>query len=248
MSTIDFPLINPWRLDSLTERMSEPEQSLQDQREAVLNEAQLKKSQFPSVTKILQQSMSDQAKQNLERWKSNLIADIGEVAFVEYQRNLFARGSALHRSIAKKLQQQPITPKDIPRLIEGLWTSLEHVFPHVDQVRLIEQHLSHPFLMYKGVADCVGLYDDELLLIDWKTSSKAKPSLFNLYDEPIQAVAYLGALNYDRQFGYQVDKMALVIAYEDGQPATVHRMSTVHCRDYWKQWLARLKLYHELTV
>ena len=38
---------------------------------------------------------------------------------------------------------------------------------------------------------------NELCLIDWKTSSKPKPSIGDLYDYPLQTAAYLGAVNHD---------------------------------------------------
>lgn len=245
LSVIDFPLINPWRQDNLRDRMSESEVEFQQKRELILKKASVMPSSFPSVSKVLQVSMSETAKANLERWKSGMIEKLGEVGFIEYQRNLFARGSTLHRSIAQRLQGEAIA--EVPKIIDGLWLSLNHVFPNIHEVKVIEQRIAHPFLCYKGIVDCVAVYENELVLIDWKTSSKEKPTLFNLYDEPLQAVAYMGALNYDKTFNYQVDKMALVIAYEDGSPATVHKMSTLHCKDYWKQWLARLKVYYDVT-
>jgi len=245
VSLIDFPILNPWREEELKNRMLETEEEFLAKREKVLENASLPASKFPSVTKILQTSMSEQGKANLERWKAGMVKKLGEVGFIQYQRSLFERGSAFHGAIEKKLSGTELT--EIPQIIDGLWKSLEHVFPKVHEVRLIEKPTNHPFLCYKGVIDCVAMYDNELVLIDWKTSSREKPSLFHLYDEPIQAAAYMGALNFDKQFKYQVERMALVFAYEDGTPATVHQMSETHCRDYWKQWLARLKTYHDLV-
>lgn len=239
---LNFPLLNPWRLGIPTTGLDNTEEEFQRKRADILD-SKFPASGFPSVSKILQGSQTEMAKENLNRWKLKMTEELGEVGFIEHQRKLFHRGSLLHRSLALLLENQ--TEPKISPVIKNLWESLRPVLPNISNVRVIERHISHPFLCYKGVVDCVAVYERQLCLIDWKTSSKQKPTLSNLFDEPLQAAAYLGALNYDRSIDYQVVQVALIIAYEDGQPAQVHRLSHSHCRDYWKIWLGRLKTYWE---
>lgn len=241
---MSFPLLNPWRIGPTKNVMKETEEAAQGKRSKVLDKL-FPVSNFPSVTRVLQATMDDSAKSALARWKEKMIQDMGEVPFIQHQRKIFYRGSLLHRNIALKLKS-PTVELQIPDEINGFWNSLSHVFPEVSEVKFMENRVSHPFLCYSGVADCVAEMDGNLVLIDWKTSSRPKPELSNLYDEPIQAVSYAGAVNFDHALSqFHLEKVVIIIAYEDGSPADMHKLSHSHCRDYWKLWLMRLKKYWE---
>ncbi|KAI1287658.1 Mitochondrial genome maintenance exonuclease 1 [Halotydeus destructor] len=239
-SVLNFPLLNPWRSGQLHESLTGTEAEFQFKREGVLDDT-FPVSKFPSVSKILQTTQSDMARENLDKWKKGMIEKLGDVGFINHQRRLFYRGQLFHRHIAAQLKGEKL--EKIPPEIEQLWSSLGDVWSNISDVQALEQPVTHPFLCYKGILDCVALYEGDLVVIDWKTSSKQKPSLYELYDEPVQAAAYLGALNYDKNVEYQVDKMTVIVAYDDGQPATVHRISHRNSTDYWRVWLDRLKTY-----
>lgn len=241
-----FPLLNPWRIGhSKISGMMETEADAQMKRSKVLDKL-FPSSNFPSVTRVLQATMEDSAKSALARWKEKMITDMGEVPFIQHQRKIFNRGSLLHKNIATKLTS-PQAGIQVPNEIHGFWESLSHVFPEISEVKIMEHRVKHPFLCYSGVADCVAIMNDDLVLIDWKTSSRPKPDLSYLYDEPIQAVSYAGAVNFDHDLcKFHLEKVVIVIAYEDGSPADVHQLSHSHCRDYWKLWLLRLQNYFKI--
>lgn len=187
---LSFPLLNPWRIEQFSGDLKETEEEAQRKRSLLLDSA-FPPTNFPSVTRVLQSTMTETSVAALDNWKSKMTSQLGEVGFIEHQRKLFHRGSILHRNIALRLTQKE-PDREVPEEIQGYWESLSHVFPQISGVRGMERHVTHPFLCYKGVADCIATYENDLVLIDWKTSSRPKAGLSSLYDEPIQAVAYAG--------------------------------------------------------
>ncbi|XP_045623045.2 mitochondrial genome maintenance exonuclease 1 [Procambarus clarkii] len=196
---------------------------------------------LPSVRKILEQTMPQSNKIMLEKWKAKMIRELGEEGFQQYQKGLLDRGMLLHGCIQSELSGVTPLTEDMPSL-GGLWTSLKQVLPNVSDVNVLESRLIHPHLHYQGSVDCVGFYRGTPMLIEWKTASKPKLSLKSMFDDPLQVVAYLGALNFDTNYKlpYNVDSALLVVAYDTGLPAHTHFLSKDQCEHYWKMWCSRL--------
>lgn len=83
--------------------------------------------------------------------------------------------------------------------------SVEHVLRDIGKVIAMETAVAHFELGYMGTFDCLAEYQGQLCLIDWKTSTRLKPSLADCYDYPLQAVAYAGAINQDPNIDLKVN-------------------------------------------
>ncbi|XP_074603026.1 mitochondrial genome maintenance exonuclease 1-like [Brevipalpus obovatus] len=235
-----FPVLNPWRTVRMKSSQHPEELELNNRRNLILKENQVTLEDFPSVTRIIGATMSIKSRTILKRWKIKMINQLGEDGFQEYQRKVFRRGKNLHKNIQLHLMKKNDSVV-IDNELEPYWASLSSVLPRVTEPKLLEEMISHPFLCYKGIVDCVARLDKKLSLIDWKTSSREKPTFDHLYDEPLQVAAYVGALNYDRQTHFQVKNVAIVVVYEDGRPADVHQLTGRDLQASWLKWLTRLQ-------
>ncbi|XP_010867756.1 mitochondrial genome maintenance exonuclease 1 [Esox lucius] len=200
----------------------------------------------PSVTRILQQTLSPEQQFFLERWRKRMIAQLGEEGFKEYSQNLFRQGKLFHIAVENvlPLKTEEKAP-EVPAEVEGYMESIRHVMDDIRGVRAIESRVLHNKLGYLGIVDCVALYRGVLCVIDWKTSERSKPFLDNTYDNPLQVAAYVGALNNDVNYNYQVENGLIVVAYKDGSPAHPHLLSSDQVLQYWERWLVRLEEYSE---
>lgn len=210
------------------------------------------RSDVPSVTRILKQTISTEQMFYLERWKRRMIQELGEDGFREYSQNLFKQGKMFHSVLedflisgVKWTDRDPSEMSQYPPEVRGYMESVSHILEDIREVRAIESTVQHNTLNYLGIVDCVARYRGVLCVIDWKTSEKPKPFISNTYDNPIQVAAYVGALNTDANYKYQVENGLVVVAYKDGSPAHAHKMSDELMLDYWKTWLLRLEDYHE---
>ncbi|XP_054712203.1 mitochondrial genome maintenance exonuclease 1-like [Uloborus diversus] len=199
----------------------------------------------PSVSSILEKTMPSERALILKQWKEKMINTLGEEGFQKYQSELLQNGSSLHNTINNYLTVGSEADLVIRDENFGHWKSLKGVLPLIKEVKLLEEHIFHPFLCYRGVIDCFATYKNHLVVIDWKTSKKPKMDVKSLYDMPLQIAAYVGALNFDPRFQYLVSKGLIVVAYDTGIHATVHFISEKAMKEYWNQWLNRVTLYWE---
>lgn len=201
----------------------------------------------PSVSTILQQTMPLKSVQALEKWKVRLVEQLGMEGFQNYQAELLRVGRTLHQAIERFLSRKSLDEFQVDDSIVGYWRSLQTVLSDVSNVVLQEQPVEHPFLFYRGVLDCVANYRGVPMLIEWKTSQRPKPSVEDTFDNPLQAAAYVGALNFTEKLNFQVTNVAIVVAYSSGAPADVHLLDDKLTADYWDKWLMRFSKFSLLV-
>jgi len=202
----------------------------------------------PSVSKILRETMSEENRRVLANWEARMIKELGVQGFKDYQQQTFARGHAIHswmEQFLSTMEKPQVETKD--EVTHRHIQSISNLLPSIGDVKVIESATFHSQLNYCGIIDCVARVGDTLFLIDWKTSEKAKPDIKSLYDNPLQIVAYLGALNSDPAYSSLkgLSEGAVVVLYNSGYPAVIHKLSRPSVKQLWKTWLQRLQLYNQ---
>uniref|UniRef100_A0A8C5RN61 Mitochondrial genome maintenance exonuclease 1 n=1 Tax=Laticauda laticaudata TaxID=8630 RepID=A0A8C5RN61_LATLA len=207
----------------------------------------LQKNNWASVTSVLHQTMPAEQAFYLERWKQQMILKLGKEGFEEYVKHTFQKGKNFHATMKALLLAKGNVVKEQKEdtSISSYIMSVKHVLQDITGIRALESAVQHEALYYQGLTDCIADYRGQLCLIDWKTSEKPKPFLQNTYDNPLQIAAYIGAINHDRNYDFQVNCGLLVVAYNDGSPAHSHFMSFELCSQYWDKWLLRLEEFKE---
>ncbi|KAG7334299.1 hypothetical protein KOW79_002706 [Hemibagrus wyckioides] len=238
-------LKNPWPLLNDAKRVLDAE-NIEGSMSRIKLQRASEHASIPSVTAILQKTMSVQQTFYLERWKKRMIAELGVEGFKEYTNHLFTQGKLLHVAVEEILTGEKDLNEDGKCLenVSGYLQSISGVLEDVTGVKAIESVVLHKPLQYLGIVDCVAIYKNSLCVIEWKTSEKPKPFLHNTYDNPLQVVAYIGALNSDRNYNFQVDSGLIVIAYKDGSPAHTHFLKAEQVMQFWDKWLFRLEEYN----
>ncbi|CAG9101514.1 unnamed protein product [Plutella xylostella] len=199
--------------------------------------------QFPSVTLILNKTMTGESMANLEKWKKEKIAEVGEEEFKRFYEAQMAVGSKFHTTL-KNYFTQPQSQLRIEKDVEGVWNSVGNVLKSISSPKAIESNVVHPVLKYRGIFDAIADYEDKPTLIEWKKSDKPRKSIALTYDNPVQLAAYFGAVCNDLNYKhFNIRDALLVIAYTDGSKADAYHFSTDRLREHWAQWLIRLETY-----
>ncbi|KOB72415.1 Mitochondrial genome maintenance exonuclease 1 [Operophtera brumata] len=174
--------------------------------------------QYPSVTLILNKTMTEESAKTLEKWKQERIAEMG----LEEFNRFYEVGTKFHSTL-KNYFTQPRSELRIEKDVEGVWTSVADVLKHISSPKAIESNVVHPLLK------------DKPTLIEWKKSDKPRKSIALTYDNPVQLAAYFGAVCNDLNYKHLNVRDALL--------ADAYHLSTDKLRSHWAQWLSRLEQY-----
>uniref|UniRef100_A0A672MQI9 Mitochondrial genome maintenance exonuclease 1 n=1 Tax=Sinocyclocheilus grahami TaxID=75366 RepID=A0A672MQI9_SINGR len=167
-----------------------------------------------------------------ERYSSLVILIFFIIAFLKHLLihlcdvlDIFRLGKLLHAAIEDTFTQETSSEEDheCPAEVTGEIESVSNVLNDIAGARLICNHHA----------------------LFFNTSEKPKPFLRHTYDNPLQVAAYMGALNSDHNYNYQVENGLIVVAYKDGSPAHAHFLNSEQIMPFWEKWLLRLEEYRK---
>uniref|UniRef100_A0A915DC48 PD-(D/E)XK endonuclease-like domain-containing protein n=1 Tax=Ditylenchus dipsaci TaxID=166011 RepID=A0A915DC48_9BILA len=218
---------------------------------------------LPSVTFIEGCTSSKEA---LYLWQKNYILNTSEAIFRKDCLERMNRGTFLHSVIQRLLGELKETGKYSSinsnlmeqveaKKISGYYSSILPFLQEVKQnVLMCTELMTYSIpLCYKGKFDAIIEWEGKLTLVDWKTISGAsvkshreeESNLDDLYGNPAQVAAYVGAVNSDPAFAHlpKISQAAIVQVFEDGRTANVVHMSEDQIKDCFQDYLTSLNTF-----
>lgn len=186
--------------------------------------------ELPSVTTVL----SYQPNESLDRWK----ASIGETEAKRIASRAAHRGTYIHSMCESLLKGTEPPPKNL--FYTEMWQNFKPLVEQIGVVNALEAPLYSKYLGVAGTVDCVGVWNDRLSIIDFKTSSKVK----NAEDIPsyfMQCAAY--AVMWEELTKRPITQLVVLMAIED-ENAKVF----VEHRDSWiRNFMSLREAYRKET-
>ncbi len=166
--------------------------------------------EYPSITTVL----SSYNKQAIYEWRQR----VGEEEANRVSRKASNRGTKLHNTVEKYLlnEMSPLQMHSMMPDTKELFLKLKPILDEkVNNIYGIEQPLFSDKLQVAGRCDCIGEWDNQISIIDWKTANynKEKNQIANYF---MQATAY--AEMFGERTGIEINQIVIAIAVENEQP------------------------------
>lgn len=160
---------------------------------------------LPSITSVISHRNRDKFK----AWRKK----VGEQEANNITRKATHRGTDAHTLIEEYLNNADTFSKVLP-LSEFLFKQAKPTLNRINNILCQEQALWSFELGIAGSVDCIAEFDDELAIIDFKTSAKPKPREW-IEDYFVQCAAYACML-YEMK-GIMVKKFVIIMTCENGE-------------------------------
>ena len=123
-----------------------------------------------------------------------------------------SRGTDMHTLTENYLKNAELPP--VQPLAEFLFKISKSKLKHINNIHALEGSLYSKQLGIAGTVDCIAEYENELAIIDFKTSKKPKPREW-IDHYFVQCMAY-GCMLYELT-GIPVKKLVIIMACENGE-------------------------------
>ena len=187
---------------------------------------------FPSITTILQKTMSIEKKESLQNWKDKEVA-------AEYITSEAATiGTETHKLIENYINDVRQTD-EVRLLTVAHFNNLIPFLQKIDDVHGPELRLYSNTMKLAGTSDCIAKYDGELSIIDYKTKRSNQKEEW-MTDHFIQGTAY--AEMFKELTGIEVKQIVILVSSEKNS-----RMEFVkNTKDYKDLLTQRLNQYYDI--
>ena len=190
-------------------------------------------SSFNSVTTVLK-VLSEDA---IQAWRRRVGEDVANKIGVRAAN----RGTAVHSIIERYLDNNTEYDKDVMPDVLSTFKDVQPILDEsISEILGLEAPLYSKHLKLAGRVDCVGVFNDKLSIIDFKTSRKLKKKEW-IHNYFAQASAY--AIMFEERTGIPVPQLVILIAVDNEKPQVF-----IEKRDDWTDLLFKAKQIYESRV
>ena len=140
---------------------------------------------------------------------------VGEEVANEVMRAAADRGSKVHKIIENCLSNKPENDLvgNYGELAARMFSQMVPALDKIDRIRALEKGLYSTRFGIAGRVDCIAEYDNELTVIDFKTSTRKRDERNETH--LVQASFY--SLAWEERTGEKVNQIAILTTTEDGK-------------------------------
>jgi genome maintenance exonuclease 1 len=172
-------------------------------------------TKLPSVTTVL----GVQKKQAIMEWRKR----VGEAEANRISKQATGRGTNVHTLCERYLNNEALG--DIMPDAKEMFLSLKPLLNRINNIHYQECALWSKQLGMAGRVDCIGEFDGELSVIDFKTSKRPK-TIAQIEDYFWQTSAY--ALMYEDMIGTPINSIVIIMAVEGNEPLLFKQKTADH--------------------
>ena len=162
---------------------------------------------YPSVTTVI----GEMKKKSIMEWRRK----VGEEEANAISKRATTRGNKCHKLAEDYLSNKPLDRYRDDVLSLGMFHQIRPYIDKINNIHALEESLYSHTLKLAGRVDCIAEYDNELAIIDFKTSTKYKREEW-IQDYFSQETAY--AIMFQELTGLKVKQLVTIIAVETGTP------------------------------
>ena len=155
--------------------------------------------------------IGEKKKDSILKWRRK----VGEEEANAISKRASTRGNKCHKLAEDYLSNKPLDRYRDDVLSLGLFHQIRPYIDKINNIHALEESLYSHTLKLAGRVDCIAEYDNELAIIDFKTSSKLKREEW-IQDYFSQETAY--AIMFQELTGLKVKQLVTIIAVETGTP------------------------------
>jgi len=159
---------------------------------------------YPSVTTVV----GLESREHIKAWRKR----VGEEKANKITKSATSRGTTMHQHVEDYLRQEKDFIEFDNLIHEGMFKGIRPVLDEIIPLAL-EAPMYSDNLKMAGRVDCIGMLDDVLCIIDFKTSSKFKED-YMARPWFLQMTAY--ALMVEELTGKKIEEIVALVMLENG--------------------------------